>query len=140
MATPGLTNILRQIDADIASRKSAFVPDHRFDEIASALLQTVQDGEWVSRPRTWFILNRIGRLDTMPAFIAMGLNDASFPYSGRKSLPTALAIDQVHEIERIQDLVNSDMVQLEKGKHVSARDGDQFFDGPRYKLGVGGHG
>lgn len=116
------------------------LPENVFDEISSRLEAQVQKPEWVNRPRTWFILNQIKRVDAMEAFIAQGLNDTSLPYKGRSSLPNTLNADEALDFLKLQDSVISDVLCLERGKHVRIANGDVLFESTRRKLGVGSQG
>src|SRR5271156_2635204 len=90
------------------------LPDSRFDDISKAIEAEIQKQEWVNRPRTYFILRQIKRLDAMDTFIAQGLNDTSFPYSGRNALPDKLTYFEAIEFLRLQELVYSDILHLEQ--------------------------
>ena len=46
-----------------------------FTDISMRLEAEVKKREWTNRPRHWFILNQIKRLDAMEAFIKQGLNE-----------------------------------------------------------------
>ena len=116
------------------------LPETYFDDVSSRLESQVQKREWTNRPRTWFILNQIKRVDAMEAFIAQGLNDTSLPYKGRSSLPNTLNADEAHAFLRWQNLVTSDVLSLEQGKHVRILNGDVLFESTRRKLGVGSQG
>ena len=142
MATDRLTELLRQIDSEVSAKKMTRVPDQYFDHIGSALLESTRQQEWAMRPRTWYLLNKIRRLDTMPTFIALGLNDASLPYqpNSRKLLPESLTYGQFAEFIKIQRLVDSDVLGLENGRHVVVIDGDQLFEPRRVTLGAGSQG
>ena len=76
----------------------------------------------------------------MDSFIAMGLNDTSLPYSGRHSLPETLQYFEARDFLKWQDLVVSDVLRLEQGKHVSIENGDALFESRRSRLGVGSQG
>lgn len=114
-------------------------PETFFTDISSRLDAEVQKREWTNRPRTWFILNQIKRLDAMEAFIIQGLNDTSLPYKGRSSLPNTLNVYEADDFLRWQKSVISDVLQLEQGKHVRIANGDVLFESRR-KLGVGSQG
>ena len=116
------------------------LPETFFDDISSRLESQVQKREWTNRPRTWFILNQIKRVDAMEAFIFQGLNDTSLPYKGRSSLPNTLNADEAHDFLRWQNSVISDVLSLEQGKHVRIANGDVLFESTRRKLGVGSQG
>lgn len=104
------------------------------------LEKQVQKREWTNRPRTYFILEKIKRVDAMEAFIAQGLNDTSLPYKGRSSLPNTLNADEAHDFLKLQSSVISDVLSLEQGKHVRIANGDVLFENTRRKLGVGSQG
>jgi hypothetical protein len=76
----------------------------------------------------------------MESFIAKGLNDTSLPYSGRRSLPDTLDIFEAREFLQWQNLVVSDVLHLEQGKHVTICNGDALFESRRRRLGVGSQG
>ena len=116
------------------------LPETVFDDISLMLETQVQKREWTNRPRTWFILDQIKRVDAMEAFIAQGLNDTSIPYKGRSSLPNTLNADEAHDFLRWQNSVISDVLCLEQGKHVRIANGDVLFESPRPRLGVGSQG
>ena len=111
-----------------------------FIKISERLEAEVQNKEWTNRPRTWFILNQIKRLDVMDAFIQQGLNDTSLPYKGRSSLPQSLNFFEAIDFLKWQNSVISDVLYLEKGKHVGIPNGDLLFESRRKKLGVGSQG
>lgn len=95
--------------------------DSLFIDISSRLEADVKKPEWTNRPRTWFILNQIKRLDAMEAFIAQGLNDTSLPYHGRNSLPETLSFYEAKLFLEWQNSVISDVLHLEQGQHVRIR-------------------
>ena len=116
------------------------LPEIVFDEISSMLEKQVQKREWTNRPRTYFILEEIKRVDAMEAFIAQGLNDTSLPYKGRSSLPNTLNADEAHDFLKLQNSVVSDVLSLEQGKHIRIANGDVLFESTRPRLGVGSQG
>jgi hypothetical protein len=117
------------------------IPDSRFDDISKAIEAEIQKQEWVNRPRTYFILWQIKRLDAMNTFIAQGLNDTSFPYRGRSALPDTLTYFEASDFLRWQELVYSDILHLEHGTtHCHLTDGDILFERGRDQLGVGSQG
>ena len=116
------------------------LPETFFDEISSRLEKQVQKREWTNRPRTYFILEKVKRVDAMEAFIAQGLNDTSLPYKGRSSLPNTLNADEARDFLKFQNSVISDVLSLEQGKHVRIANGDVLFEDTRRKLGVGSQG
>jgi hypothetical protein len=117
------------------------IPESRFDDISKAIEAEIQQQEWANRPRTYFILWQIKRLDAMNTFIAQGLNDTSFPYSGRSALPNTLTYYEASDFLRWQELVYSDILHLEQGTtHCHLTDGDILFERERVQLGVGSQG
>jgi hypothetical protein len=127
-------------DCPDPSTISSIIPDSRFEDIARVLATEVQSPSWVSRPRTYFILWQIKRVDAMESFIAKGLNDTSLPYSSRRSLPETLTPYEAGDFLKWQGLVFCDVLHLEKGKHVSISNGDTLFEQTRTQLGVGSQG
>lgn len=112
-----------------------------FIDISARLEADVHNKEWTNRPRTWFILHQIKRLDLMEAFIQQGLNDTSLPYKGRSSLPQNLNFYEAKDFLSWQDHVISDVLYLEQGKHVRIANGDVLFEkSSRKRLGVGSQG
>ena len=129
----------QQNQAPAASVKP--LEDSLFIKISERLEAEVQNKEWTNRPRTWFLLNQINRLDVMDAFIQQGLNDTSLPYQGRSSLPQSLNYFEAKDFLKWQDSVVSDVLHLEKGKHVRITNGDVLFESSSRKtLGVGSQG
>lgn len=116
------------------------LPDPRFEAIGKVLESTVQLQAWSSRPRTYFILWQIKRLDTMDWFIAKGLNDTSLPYRARRDLPEMLTFYEASDFLKWQEVVVSDVLHLEQGKHVSVGNGDTLFEPKPVRLGVGSQG
>jgi hypothetical protein len=117
------------------------VPESRFEEISKALEIETQKKEWANRPRTYFILWQIRRIDAMNAFIVQGLNDTSFPYGGRSALPDTLTIYEASEFLKWQESVLSDILHLEQGTtHCRLQDGDALFERRPVRLGVGSQG
>jgi hypothetical protein len=76
----------------------------------------------------------------MEMFIAKGLNDTSLPYSGRRSLPETLTLYEATDFLKWQDLVVSEVLHLERGKHVSIGNGDTLFESRHPQLGIGSQG
>ncbi|KAG7006879.1 hypothetical protein G7Y79_00012g032150 [Physcia stellaris] len=132
--------LCRVTEAGTSTNKPSVIPESTFDAISKALETEVQRKEWTARPRTYFILWQIRRIDAMEAFIGQGLNDTSLPYKGRSSLPAALNIGEANQFLQWQDRVVSDIIHLEQGKHVRINDGDTLFEVARKKLGVGSQG
>jgi hypothetical protein len=117
------------------------VPDSRFEDISKAIEVEIQKQEWANRPRTYLILWQIKRLDAMNTFIAQGLNDTSFPYSGRNALPDTLTYFEASDFLKWQELVYSDILHLEKGTtHCHLTNGDILFERRPVQLGVGSQG
>lgn len=138
---PGRLEVLCHApEAGTSTTKPSVIPESTFDAISKALETEVQKKEWTSRPRTYFILLQIRRIDAMEAFIAQGLNDTSLPYKSRSSLPAALNIGEANQFLQWQDRVVSDTIHLEQGKHVRINDGDTLFEAARKRLGVGSQG
>ena len=115
-------------------------PESFFNDISTRLEAEVQKQEWTNRPRTWFILDQIKRLDAMEAFIIQGLNDTSLPYKGRISLPNTLNVNEANDFLKLQDSVISDVLYVEQGKHVRLDKGDVLFESTRHLLGIGSQG
>jgi hypothetical protein len=117
------------------------IPESLFEEISKALEIETQKNEWASRPRTYFILRQIKRIDAMNAFIVQGLNDTSIPYKGRSELPNTLTCFEASEFIRRQESVYSDILHLEQGTtHCQLPDGDILFEWKPFQLGVGSQG
>lgn len=116
------------------------IPNSRFDEIAIILATEVQISLGAQRPRTYFILWQIKRLDAVESFIAKGLNDTSLPHTGRRTLPHTLTPEEVRDFLLWQDVVVSDVLHLEHGQHVTNDNGDVLFESKRHQLGVGSQG
>lgn len=135
-----LAALCQYTESQITGTKLSIIPDSRFEEISRNLESTVQKKEWTARPRTYFILWQIRKVDAMESFIAQGLNDTSLPYKGKQSLPAILDPSEKDDFFRWQEKVLSDVLQLEKGKHVLLVDGDVLFESGRKRLGVGSQG
>lgn len=117
------------------------VADSHFEQISKALEIEVQKQDWASRPRTYFILWQIKRIDAMNAFIVQGLNDTSFPYSGRDALPDTLTYFEASDFLKWQIFVYNDILHLEQGTtHCQLADGDVLFERKPVQLGVGSQG
>ena len=138
---PGCLEVLcRYPEVDGSTTKSSVIPESQFEEIAKVLEVDVQKKEWTSRPRTYFILWQIRRIDAMEAFIGQGLNDTSLPYKSRQSLPAALDVGEAIQFLQWQDKVVSDTLHLEQGKHIRIPNGDVLFEDRRRNLGYGSQG
>ena len=136
----GLSNLLHRVNTDITAGKTKRLPDAMFDKIAKTLEETVQKTEWTRRPRTWFVLHQINRLDAMEAFIVQGLNDTSLPYKGRKDLPPCLTYHEAEDFIQWQGVVDSDVLHFEEGRHIITTNGDVFFNVQKPALGTGSQG
>ena len=123
-----------------AGAKTSVIPESRVEEISRSLEYTVRKKEWTARPRTYFILWQLNKLEAMEAFIAQGLNDTSLPFKRRKSLPDILDLSKKDEFLKWQHVVFSDVLHLERGTHVRIAEGDKLFEVGRKKLGVGSQG
>ena len=128
------------MDLQNKATAGSIIPESVFQDISTKLEDQVQKQEWSKRPRTWFILNQIKRLDAMEAFITQGLNDTSFPFSGRSSLPHTLNFNEASEFLKCQASVQSDTLHVERGTHVRIANGDVLFESNRPQLGVGSQG
>ncbi|KAL9611674.1 MAG: hypothetical protein Q9167_003703 [Letrouitia subvulpina] len=125
---------------EVSTKKMQRLPDSVFEDISRNLEATLQNKDWANRPRTWYILNQINRLDLMETFILQGLNDTSLPYNSRQSLPQKLDRFEYENFVKWQDAVLSDVLQLEKGSHVLIKNGNALFEGRRIRLGTGSQG
>lgn len=103
------------------------LPDSQFEEITSLIDSTLHKEEWSSRPRTYAVLNMIRRVHAMEAFVRQGLTDLSFPYTDRRQLPSMLDYDAQEDFLHCQTLVYSEILDIEKGRHVIVLDGDMAF-------------
>ena len=103
------------------------LPDQQFEEISSLIDSTLHKEEWSSRPRTYAVLNMIGRVGAMEAFVRQGLTDLSFPYTERRQLPPVLDYEAQIAFLGSQSLVYSEILDIEKGQHVIVPDGDKAF-------------
>lgn len=102
----------------------------------------LQEKGWSPRPRTYTVLRNIGCVNLMPAFIALGLKDYSFPYSWEK-LPEVLHNDTMKDrFMEAQKLVLTEATQLESGAegvHAYTKNGEDLYYVIRH-LGSGGYG
>ena len=128
------------MDLQTKATADSKISDSVFQGISTRLEIEVQKQEWTKRPRIWFILNQIKRLDAMEAFITQGLNDTSFPFKGRSSLPHTLNFNEASDFLKWQPSVLSDILDLEHGAHVRITNGDVLFESSRSQLGVGSQG
>jgi hypothetical protein len=103
------------------------LPDSHFEEITSLIDSTLHKEEWSSRPRTYAVLNMIGRIHAMEAFVRQGLTDLSFPYTDRRQLPSVLDYEAQVNFLHYQSLVYSEILDIEKGRHVIVTEGDKAF-------------
>ncbi|KAL9125628.1 MAG: hypothetical protein Q9217_005195, partial [Psora testacea] len=129
----------RQIVEEVNSKKLTRIADASFNELSKALRNHLQNSDFAIRPRTWFILFQINRVDVMHAFIIQGLTDASLPYKERRSLPPTLNPEECREFFKLQELVMSEGLDLESGRRVRFNNGDEFFKKVR-TLGTGQQG
>ena len=134
-----LDDIVQEIRFAVSGRSAPQEMDVLFDNLSNALLDEIKNQQWSSRPRTWYILQAMNRLDTMNAFIYQGLNDTSLPHR-RDSLPETLNADEARAFLELQELIPSDILHLEEGKHITLKNGDIFFEERRQKLGHGSQG
>lgn len=115
---------------------------HRIGGLLRDLEVHLGEREWTSRPRTYTVLRNIGCANLMPAFIALGLNDYSFPYSIEK-LPEVLHSDTIKDnFMNVQKYVLTDATQLEngaEGPHAHTKNGEDLYYVVRH-LGSGGFG
>ena len=139
-ARPEMPAILAHYADTKNTSNSNSIPDIVFETMAKEIENNTKKREWANRPRTYFILWQIKRIDAMEAFIAQGLNDTSIPYKGRTSLPDALNFHEAKDFLRWQDNVCSDVLHVEHGKHVRLQDGNVLFESNRSQLGVGSQG
>ena len=121
------------------------ITDECFQHIASLLKHLEQHLRlkgWSSRPRTYTVLRNIGCAELMPAFVALGLKDYSFPYSIDK-LPDVLHDDATRDkFMEAQKYVLTQAVSLEngaEGMHAHTKNGDDLYYSIRH-LGSGGYG
>ena len=103
------------------------LPDSYFEEISSLIDSTLHKEEWSNRPRTYAVLNMIGCIHAMDAFVRQGLTDLSFPYTDRRHLPSVLDYEAQVNFLNYQSLVYSEILDIEKGPHVIVPDGDKAF-------------
>ncbi|KAG8530606.1 uncharacterized protein KY384_004644 [Bacidia gigantensis] len=133
-----LCSACETISAKINSKEQ--IPQAAFTQLSVALMDQIRNPEWASRPRLWFILKQMNRLDAMNAFITQGLNDTSLPFKSRGQIPNILNIHEFETFERWQGVIHSDICDLEEGAHITIENGDMLFDSRRPKLGFGGQG
>ena len=134
-----LADIVQDIKIAVSRRSASQELDAHFDNLSIALMDEIKNQQWSSRPRTWYVLHEMNRLDTMTAFIYQGLNDTSLPHR-RDSLPETLNADDAQAFLELQELIPSDILHLEKGKHVTLKNGDVLFEKRTQKLGYGSQG
>ncbi|KAI9699649.1 MAG: hypothetical protein M1836_002683 [Candelina mexicana] len=127
-------------ESSVAGAKSSTIPESRFEDISRSLEHFVQKKGWTARPRIYFILQQLGEVAAMEAFIAQGLNDTSLPFKGRQDLPAILNPSKKDDFLIWQERVLSDILQLERGTHVRVSDGNKLFEVRRKRLGVGSQG
>lgn len=134
-----LIGIVQEIRFAVSGRSAPQELDMHFENLSAALTDEIKNPQWSSRPRTWYILHELNRLDTMNAFIYQGLNDTSLPHR-RDSLPEILNADDARAFLELQELITSDILQFEKGKHVTLKSGDILFEKRTQRLGCGSQG
>lgn len=130
---------------DTKTNSRSCISDEGFQHIRSLLkhLESHLKGQgWSERPRTYTVLRNIGCSNLMPAFIALGLKDYSFPYSIEK-LPDVLHDDFVKDkFMDAQRYVLTGATQLENGAegvHTHTKDGEDLYHVIKH-LGSGGYG
>ncbi len=115
---------------------------HHIAKLLKHLELHLQKQGWSSRPRTYVVLRYIGCADLMPAFIALGLKDFSFPYTLDK-LPEVLVNDTLKDrFMDAQKCVLTDATQIENGAHgvhAHTKNGEDLYFVVRH-LGSGGYG
>lgn len=134
-----LADIVQEIRFAVAGRLAPQELDVHFDNLSIALMDEIKNQQWASRPRTWYILHEMDRLDTMTAFIYQGLNDMSLPHR-RNSLAETLNVEEAQAFLELQGLIPSDTLHLENGKHITLKSGDILFEKRTQKLGSGRQG
>lgn len=121
-----------------AKDKAHRLTEAHIAEISNLLEDIIRKKEFSSRPRTYAVLRMINCHHAMNAFISEGLTDGSFPYT-RHRLPRILDFEEAKEFLLCQRYVYSDVLDIEKGVHVTLADGDVCFDKGR-TLGVESQG
>lgn len=141
----GLSQLCAPPPRDTKTSTRACISDEGFQHITNFLkfLEShLKEKDWSSRPRTYTVLRNIGCSDLMPAFIALGLKDYSFPYSIEK-LPDVLHDDSLKDkFMDAQKYVLTGATQLENGAegvHVHTKRGEDLYHVVK-NLGSGGYG
>ncbi|EXJ66366.1 serine/threonine protein kinase [Cladophialophora psammophila CBS 110553] len=121
------------------SSSSGPLDDSVFDQIALEMKVVGLPKEWVSRPRTHFILHQIKRTKLMGMFIFQGYDDTCIPYANRSALPQtesqSLNPFEAKAFLEWQSVCKSPRLQLEKGNHCKIDDGDILFENsPRPRI------
>lgn len=115
--------------------------DSTFDQIAAEMRSNELEEEWIRRPRTYWILTQIKKLDLMDAFIFNGYDDTFIPYNSLKALPRTNArsfnYSDAQAFLEWQRVCVSQRLQFERGEHVRLEDGDVLFEDNKKKLGSG---
>ncbi len=116
--------------------------DEDFALIAD-LLRDIGKDDWARIPRTYMVLRMMGAIPVMDAFTTLGLDDNSFPYPNKLSLPVELqSLELSQQFLEYQKYVLTEACDLEKGEHgahIQIEDGDVLFN--RHKsLGIGSTG
>ena len=121
------------------------ISDECFQHISSLLKHLerhLKESGWSSRPRTYSVLRNIGCAELMPAFIALGLKDYSFPYSVEK-LPEVISDDSMRDrFMEAQKYVLTQAISLEngvEGVHAHTKNGEDLYYAINH-LGSGGYG
>jgi hypothetical protein len=83
------------------------------------LLDLMGKTEWSRRPRTYAVLNMIGRLEIFDAFLLDGLTDIAFPYTSAQ-LPGSLTPGTRKRFLEMQSLVltKASDRELFSGRHI----------------------
>ncbi|KIX01098.1 uncharacterized protein Z518_10164 [Rhinocladiella mackenziei CBS 650.93] len=110
--------------------------DAVFQQISNQMRKMGFSPDWTRRPRTYFILFQINKLNLMDMFIGHGLNDTCIPYSNRSALPL-LTFFEAQEFIEWQSVCQSKILGLEHGDHCRLADGDVLFELGKSKLGKG---
>ena len=131
-----LVEIIQEIRFAVSGHAAPQELDLHFENLSVALMDEIKNQQWSSRPRTCYILHEMNRLDTMTAFPYQGLNDTSLPHR-RDSLPETLNVDEARAFLELQELIPSDTLHLENGKHIMLKNGDIFFEERKQELGHG---
>jgi hypothetical protein len=120
------------------------LPESKFEQISREMEAMGMPASWVRRPRIYFLLSNIRKIDTMDMFITQGQDDTFIPYPDRRALPSGehalLDFDEAADFLKLQSVCESDELHVERGKHCMLQDGDTLFERHKIKLGVGSQG